>query len=260
MSRSFLRFAVIFVVVLAALIAPAATVGAGQAQGEGPKATVMVGAANVRSGPGLNWPVIGVLRRGAVLDLSGRNAADTWWYGCCVNGEKGWISRTVTKADGNTAAMPILTVSATATPRPAPAPTPTPAPQSFPQWKAEYFNDIKLEGEPLLVRNDQFIDFNWGIDSPDPRVPADNFSVRWTRTINFTGGNYLFKARTSDGVRIYLDSLRVLDEWHDTVGYPTYINTFRYLGAGWHTVTVEYYERGGIAYATVWWEAIATPQ
>jgi hypothetical protein len=126
----------------------------------------------------------------------------------------------------------------------------------FPQWKGEYFNDIYLQGPPLLVRNDPKIDFNWDLGSPDPRVPADNFSVRWTRQVNFESGHYDFYATTSDGVRLYLDGWKVLDEWHDTVGYPTYTGRFYELSAGAHTLTVEYYERGGIAYAMVYWSRL----
>jgi hypothetical protein len=215
-------------------------------------AAIAVDTANVRTGPGTNFSVLGQLPRGAVVSLSGRNAADSWWYGCCVNGKNGWISRTVATPSGNTATLPIID-TASPTPKP-PAQQPTPAPATYPDWKGEYFNDIYLAPPPLMVRNDPRIDFAWNLDAPDPRVPADNFSVRWTRSVNFAAGSYVFQARTSDGVRIYLDTMLVLNEWHDTEGYPTYVGRFFDLGAGWHTVTVEYYERGGIAYATVWWD------
>jgi hypothetical protein len=143
-----------------------------------------------------------------------------------------------------------------APPAPQPPAPPAPPPQDFPEWKGEYFNDINLQGAPLMVRNDPAVDFNWGLDSPDPRVPADNFSVRWTRRANFEkSGDYIFNARTSDGVRIYLDGLLVLDEWRDTPDgeYKTYTSRFYGLSDGYHNVRVEYYERGGIAYAMVWW-------
>lgn len=247
MSRRCLRIGALLLL-FATLIVPAALVGA---QTGGLPATITASTANVRSGPGTNYSVIGQLRRGAVFTLSGRNAADSWWYGCCVNGRNGWVSNTVATASGNTAALPIVNTTAPAPPPPTPQPTPAPA--TFPDWKGEYFNDIYLAPPPLMVRNDPRIDFAWNLDSPDPRVPADNFSVRWTRSLNFAAGAYEFQARTSDGVRVYLDGKLVINEWHDTEGYPTYVGRFYDLGAGWHTVTVEYYERGGIAYATVWW-------
>jgi uncharacterized protein YraI len=220
------------------------------------QATITAGTANVRSGPGTNYPVIAQARAGAVFNLVGRNAANTWWVICCINNRQGWISNTVAQANGNTAALPIVDTTA---PQPPSTPTPPPA-ESFPDWKGEYFNDINLQGPPLMVRNDPRIDFSWNLDSPDPRVPADNFSVRWTRSVNFPAGNWAFFARTSDGVRLWVDDQLVINEWRDTVDYPTYTGKFYDLSAGWHNVKVEYYERGGIAYATVWWEPLAGPQ
>jgi beta-glucosidase len=44
----------------------------------------------------------------------------------------------------------------------------------------EYFANNKLAGEPLFTRIDDNIDFYWETGSPDPRMPVDNFSVRWT--------------------------------------------------------------------------------
>lgn len=44
----------------------------------------------------------------------------------------------------------------------------------------EYFANNKLEGEPLFTRIDDNIDFYWEQGSPDPRMPVDNFSVKWT--------------------------------------------------------------------------------
>ena len=44
----------------------------------------------------------------------------------------------------------------------------------------EYFANNKLEGKPLFTRIDDNVDFYWEAGSPDPRMPVDNFSVRWT--------------------------------------------------------------------------------
>ncbi len=44
----------------------------------------------------------------------------------------------------------------------------------------EYFANSKLEGEPLFTRVDDNIDMYLESGSPDPRLPDDNFSIRWT--------------------------------------------------------------------------------
>jgi hypothetical protein len=54
-----------------------------------------------------------------------------------------------------------------------------------------------------------------------------------------------------DGIRVYIDGIRILDNWGD--GYKEFQNTFHGLGGGNHQITVEYYERGGTAFVRVWW-------
>lgn len=135
--------------------------------------------------------------------------------------------------------------------RPAPTVTPTP---KITEWRGEYFANRSLSGAPALVRNDNVVDFNWGAGSPNNRIPIDNFSARWTRSPAFDAGDYRFYARSDDGVRLWLDSLLVIDDWND--GGRLRIGEFLKLGAGQHQVKIEFYEAAGDAYETVWWEKI----
>lgn len=127
-----------------------------------------------------------------------------------------------------------------------------PAPQ-ITEWKGEYFNNRNLTGAPLLVRNDSKVDFNWGSAAPAAGLPADSFSVRWTRTLRFDAGDYRFYARSDDGVRIWLDNWLVVDQWNDG-GAGLRTGDFQGIGAGDHTLRIEYYEGQGDAFATIWWE------
>jgi hypothetical protein len=74
---------------------------------------------------------------------------------------------------------------------------------SFPDWKGEYWPNLDLGGDPSLVRNDVAVDFNWGSDSPVSGLPADNFSVRWTRAWTANEGRYRFHLLADDGVRLW---------------------------------------------------------
>src|SRR5262245_7887520 len=62
------------------------------------------------------------------------------------------------------------------------------------RWKGEYFNNQTLSGAPTMVRDDTdgagFLNLNFGGGSPSSIcAPAvDNFSARWTRTVNFAQG------------------------------------------------------------------------
>lgn len=122
-------------------------------------------------------------------------------------------------------------------------------------WRGEYFDNITLSGTPRLVRNDASIDFNWGTGSPDPSLPADNFSVRWTRTLGFNAGTYRFFTSTDDGVRVWVDDRLVVNSWIDQSLSHTRTGDI-YLTSGQHKIVVEYYERSAIAGAHVWWRLL----
>jgi len=122
-------------------------------------------------------------------------------------------------------------------------------------WRAEYFDDRKLSGSPELVRYDAAVDFDWDYGSPDGVIPADDFSVRWTRSLGFTPGTYRFYASCDDGVRISVDGTGVVDAWQDQK-LPNTRTGDIVLGSGQHEVVVEYYEHGGEASAHVWWKRL----
>jgi hypothetical protein len=125
---------------------------------------------------------------------------------------------------------------------------------SFPHWKGEYWSNPNLSGNPALVRNDGMLDFDWGDGSPAWGLPADNFSARWTRTVTFDPGRYRLFAQADDGVRVYVDDTKVLDEWHPSDASRVY--TVDLLLTGARRLTVEYYEGTGRARIKFWWQRI----
>ncbi len=130
--------------------------------------------------------------------------------------------------------------------------------ESYPDWKGEYFNNRDLAGSPIVVRNDKGIDFNWGTGAPATGLPADNFSVRWTRNINLDAGLYRFSVQVDDGARLWVDGRLVIDQWHD--GSSTYTADVS-LSGGTHALRLEYYERTGGALVRLGWtkQKPATP-
>lgn len=123
------------------------------------------------------------------------------------------------------------------------------------QWNASYFNNRDLSGNPVLTRIDDKIDFNWATGSPGTGVPADNFSARWTKTVNFgTSGTWHFRAGSDDGIRMWIDATIIIDQWHDAAaGFAVYEVDVANLTAGNHDLKVEYYEKTGNAGVQVAW-------
>jgi hypothetical protein len=123
-------------------------------------------------------------------------------------------------------------------------------------WRGEYFTNRDLAGSPVLVRYDPAIDFDWKDGSPAPAVPADNFSVRWTRTLDLSPGVYRLFTSSDDGVRIYVSGGLTVDAWGGShVSSPRWGDVS--LGSGQQTIVVEYCERGGRAGAHVWWNRLS---
>ena len=132
-------------------------------------------------------------------------------------------------------------------------PTATPTPV-ITAWRGEYYKNRDLTGAAVLVRDDAAVNFDWGTSAPAAGLPADGFSVRWSRTLSFQGGIYRFYARADDGVRVWLDGQLIIDQWHETSG-ATYAAE-RTLSAAAHTLRVEYYENWGTARIQFWWERL----
>jgi VCBS repeat-containing protein len=119
-------------------------------------------------------------------------------------------------------------------------------------WLGEYYSNRTLQGDPVLIRSDEKIDFNWKYGSPDGAVPVDNFSARWTRRVSFEKGIYRFHVGGDDGFRLWIDGRLVVDQWRDGGNREVTIDLD--LQGGEHDVRVDFYERGGVARVHFSWE------
>lgn len=81
-------------------------------------------------------------------------------------------------------------------------------------FTAEYFNGADFSGEPVLVRLDKQIDFNWIYSKPDDRIDTNCFCVRWTGKMrvekSFSGRIGL---SSQDSMRLYVDGRLLVDGW-----------------------------------------------
>jgi tetratricopeptide (TPR) repeat protein len=113
-------------------------------------------------------------------------------------------------------------------------------------WKAEYWDNTALAGEPVVCRNEGFPLHFWAHGSPAPEIPYDFFSARYTRQLFLDEGHYIFRLSGDDGVRLWLDDEILIDEWqpHSFIDYYAEVD----LPAGEYTLKVEYFEEGDEAH------------
>ncbi|MCX6017798.1 MAG: PA14 domain-containing protein [Chloroflexi bacterium] len=128
--------------------------------------------------------------------------------------------------------------------------TPTP---SFAAWRGAYYANAGLSGVPFITRSDRAVDFDWGQGAASAGLPADNFSVRWTRRLRFAPGSYRFKIRVDDGARVYIDDRLLIDEWRE--GPPRIVVADASLTEP-AEVRVEYFDHGGSALVQFAYERI----
>lgn len=107
-------------------------------------------------------------------------------------------------------------------------------------FRGEYFNNREASGEPVLVRDDPQINFIWFDQSPDPSLPVDGFSIRWTKQQQFSAGNYSFTLRSDDGIRFWIDGILIVDDWNEHA-VTEHTKTLD-LTEGLHILKIEYFD------------------
>ena len=113
------------------------------------------------------------------------------------------------------------------------------------QWHISYYASADLSGAVVLQNGATDLNFNWGTGAPGTGVPSTNFSLRAVRAITTDAATYFVKTTSDDGARLYIDGKLILDHWAEQpqTDYSAYVD----LTAGAHTITVEYFQKGGLA-------------
>ena len=118
-------------------------------------------------------------------------------------------------------------------------------------WQANFYNGMTPGGTPLYTTTypGPALNLNWADKSPAAAVPVDNFSAVFSMTHVFAAGTYQWTVNSDDGFQLLVDGVVVpgLDGWiEQSADSKTYTGHVT-LTAGTHTITVRYFEKGGLA-------------
>lgn len=120
--------------------------------------------------------------------------------------------------------------------------------------RGSYFANMTLTGT-AAQRIDGPVDFDWGNGTPGVAgIGADNFSVRWEGFVTPpVSGNYTFRTRSDDGVRLYVDGNLVINNWTDHAATDDDSAPIALIAGQRYPVVMEFYENGGQAVAQLSW-------
>jgi glucose/arabinose dehydrogenase len=118
--------------------------------------------------------------------------------------------------------------------------------------RGEYHDNADFTGT-RVVRVDPTVNFDWGSGAPIAGIGANTFSVRWTGTVRPpTSGSYTFYTTSDDGVRLYVNDQRIIDNWTDHAATEN-SGTITLVAGQRATIRMEMYENGGLAVARLSW-------
>lgn len=118
---------------------------------------------------------------------------------------------------------------------------------------AELFRGTGLD-QKVKTRIDPQIDFDWGEAAADAALPKDSFSIRWSGVLRVAaGGQHQIVVIANTGVRLWIDEKLVLDN-ENLARHRNGVRTPVQLGAGVHTLKVEYWDTSGIARMRLLWQ------
>jgi len=121
-----------------------------------------------------------------------------------------------------------------------------------PGLTAELFGDEAFT-KCLKTRIDEQVDFDFGAEAPDPLLPRDHFSIRWSGLLHpSTAGQYTFIIIANTGARLWLDDKLLLDApdlTHSRKGRAVRVD----LAEGFHPIKLEFWDGNGTAKIKLSW-------
>lgn len=128
-------------------------------------------------------------------------------------------------------------------------------------FRAEYFNNIDFQGQPVVEQVEKKIRYSWSGGGTELKgMNKENFSVRWNGIIRpAQSGTYEFSLGGDDGYRMFIKDkasnadVAVIDDWSPGAYRNKVISTNLEAGKE-YTIRIEYYQKGGAAGVNFIWK------
>lgn len=143
-----------------------------------PFIVVESGLVSLRSGPGVEYPLVAQLGPRIPIAIIGQNPEGTWYQLCCVNGNTVWVTAAHVVINNDPSGAQLLA------PEPPPPPTPTPTftetPTITPTPTATLLPFDRAVGPQFFPTNNEFLTI-WVklfIGTPPTEDPADGYFLK----------------------------------------------------------------------------------
>ncbi len=118
---------------------------------------------------------------------------------------------------------------------------------------AEYFDNIKLDGQPALRRIDANVNFVWAFNGVTPKMTT-NYSARWTGVLAPSEtGNYIVGFTGQDGYRVWIDGELLVEDWTAHRPSTTQTKAIHLEKGKTYAIKIEYFQTLRSAEAKLIW-------
>ena len=119
--------------------------------------------------------------------------------------------------------------------------------------QGEYFDNIAIEGHPVMQRIDKEINFRWTLFSPDPTLRVDYYSIRWKgKLISPKTGKFKIGLEGDDGYRLYINGKIIVDNWSKK-SYGTMVADYYFEKNRSYDIRIDFFEPDGNATIKLIW-------
>ncbi len=113
------------------------------------------GLVSLRTGPGLNYPLVAQLGPDIPVAIIGQNPEGTWYQICCVNGQAVWVAKTSVATVNDASGTALVAADAPPTPTETGTPTMTPTVTATPTSTPYPFE--RIIGPQFFPTNNEFL-------------------------------------------------------------------------------------------------------